>query len=98
MTSHGTSQLMVPRNRFASQHPPHEADGLDALIIAGDGNAHELQWRVCVAERIHGDVDVGSLHDELVVSGGVSHHEETSLMESSLGCKAWTMEWIPGTL
>lgn len=51
------------------------------LVVGGDGNIAELEAGVGVAEGDHGDVDIGSLTDGLVVDAGVGDNNETGLLE-----------------
>ena len=69
---------------LTGQHPPHETDGVDALVVAWDGNIHIFQGAVSVAQGNHRDVDIGSLSDGLVVSARVSHYQQAGLTEGSL--------------
>ena len=57
---------------------------MGALVVAGDGDVHELGGGVHVAEGDDGDVGVASLGDGLVVSSGVRDDEEPGLTEGSL--------------
>merc|ERR1719167_1160881 len=66
------------------KEPPHEADALGALVVAGHGDVDELGGRVHVAERHDGDVGVGSLSDGLMVAPGVGDEKEPGLPEGSL--------------
>ena len=52
------------------KEPPHEADGVRALVVAGHGHVDELGGRVHVAEGDDGDVRVGGLGDGLLVGPG----------------------------
>ena len=49
------------------KEPPHEADALGALVVAGHSDVDELGGRVDVAERHDWDVSVGRLSDWLLV-------------------------------
>ena len=66
------------------EEPPHQADALGALVVAGHGDVDELGGRVDVGERHDGDVGVGSLGDGLMVAPGVGDEEEPGLPEGSL--------------
>ena len=66
------------------EEPPHQADALGALVVAGHGDVDELGGRVDVGERHNGDVGVGSLGDGLMVAPGVGDEEEPGLPERSL--------------
>ena len=50
------------------QEPPHQADALGALVVAGDGDVDELGGGVHVGERHNWDVGIGGLSDGLVVA------------------------------
>ena len=45
------------------------------MVVAGDSNVNVAQWRVCVAERYNGDVDVGRLRHSL-------HREKSKTIEN----------------
>ena len=66
------------------QHPPHQADAVGALVVAGHGDVDELGGRVDVGERHDGDVSVGSLGDRLMVAPGIGDEKEPWLPEGSL--------------
>merc|ERR1719153_949703 len=66
------------------QHPPHEADAVGALVVAGHGDVDELGWRVNVAQSHDGDVGVGGFSHRLVVSPGVADKKQSWLPESCL--------------
>merc|ERR1719430_2401090 len=72
-----------PEN-LSCQHPPHQADRLSGLVVAGDGNIDELGWRVNISESHDGDVSVATLSDGLMVGSGVSDQKQPWLAESSL--------------
>ena len=50
------------------EQPPHEADGVLSLVVAGDGDVDELSGGVHVGERHNWDVGIGGLSDGLVVA------------------------------
>ena len=66
------------------KEPPHEADALGALVVAGHSDVDELGGRVDIGECNNGDVGVGSLGDGLMVAPGVGDEEEPWLPEGSL--------------
>merc|ERR1719233_640556 len=76
----GSSQ---PEN-LSGKHPPHQADGLCGLVVAGDCNIDELGWGVNISESHDGDVGVATLSDGLMVSPWVGNQKQPGLAESSL--------------
>ena len=66
------------------KEPPHQANALGALVVAGHGDVDELGGRVDVGECHNGDVGIGSLSDGLVVAPGVGDEEQPWLPEGSL--------------
>ena len=50
------------------QHPPHQANAVGALVVAGHGDVDELGRRVDIAQSHDGDVGVGGFSHWLVVS------------------------------
>ena len=50
------------------QEPPHEANALGALVVAGHGDVDELGRRVDIAQSHDGDVGIGGFSHWLVVS------------------------------
>ena len=50
------------------QHPPHQADAVGALVVAGHGDVDELGRRVDIAQSHDGDVGIGGFSHWLVVS------------------------------
>merc|ERR1719233_1741704 len=72
-----------PEN-FSGEHPPHQADGLCGLVVAGNCNVDELGWGVNIGESHDGDVSVATLSDGLMVGPGVSDQKQPWLAESSL--------------
>ena len=66
------------------KEPPHQADALGALVVAGHSDVDELGGRVDIGERHNGDVGIGSLGDGLMVAPGVGDEEEPWLPEGSL--------------
>ena len=66
------------------EEPPHEADGVLSLVVAGDGDVDVARGGVHIGEGDHRDVGVGALGDGLVVGPRVSHHQEPRLAESGL--------------
>lgn len=65
------------------KEPPHQADALGALVVAGHSDVDELGGRVDIGERHNRDVGIGSLGDGLMVAPGVGD-EEPGLPEGSL--------------
>lgn len=41
------------------QNPVKDTNGVLGLVVGWDSNVHIWQWRVSVAERNGGDVDIG---------------------------------------
>ncbi|CAN8002296.1 unnamed protein product, partial [Ixodes hexagonus] len=66
------------------QHPPHEADGVLALVVAGDGNVHVAQAGIRIAEGNHGQVHVRRFRHGLVVRPRVADHQQAGLAERRL--------------
>ena len=50
------------------QHPPHQANAVGALVVAGHGDVDELGRRVDIAQSHDGDVGIGGFSHWLVVS------------------------------
>ena len=66
------------------KEPPHEADALGALVVAGHSDVDELSGRIDIGERNNGDVGVGSLGDRLMVTPRIGDEKEPWLPEGSL--------------
>ena len=81
---HAAGDGAAEPEHLPGQHPPHQPDAVGALVVAGDGDVHELGGRVHVAEGDHGDVGVAALGDGLVVGPGVAHHQQPGLAEGGL--------------
>lgn len=54
------------------------------LVVAGDADIDEFEWRVGVAEGYDGYVDIAGLGDRLVVHSRIRHHQQTRLFERLL--------------
>lgn len=54
---------------------------MTGLVISRNSHIDEFEGRVGVAEGNHGNVDVGSLTDGLVVYAGVGDDDETGFLE-----------------
>ena len=67
-----------------AEQPPHEADGVLALVVAGDGDVQVARLIVNVGEADDRDVGVGALGDGLVVGPGVGHDQQPRLAEGRL--------------
>ena len=67
-----------------AEQPPHEADGVLALVVAGDGDVQVARLIVNVGEADDRDVGVGALGDGLVVGPGVGHDQKPRLAEGRL--------------
>ena len=81
---HSSADGSSQSENLSGQHPPHQTNAVGRLVVAGDGDVHELGGRVHVAEGDDGDVGVASLGDGLVVSSGVGDDQESWLAEGSL--------------
>ena len=81
---HSSADGSSQSENLSGQHPPHQTNAVGRLVVAGDGDVHELGGRVHVAEGDDGDVGVASLSDRLVVRSGVGDDQETRLAEGSL--------------
>lgn len=66
---------------FTGEHPPDQTNRVPGLVVRGDGDVDELEGGIGVAEGNHGDVDVGSLTDGLVINTGVGNDDEAGLLE-----------------
>lgn len=77
----GAGNAAAETEDLTAEHPPHETDGMTALVVGGDGDVNEAQGSVSVAKRDDGDVDVAGLADGLVVNAGVGDDNHTGLLE-----------------
>ena len=68
------------RSHLTGQHPVEQTDGVASLVVGRDGNIHESQRRVGIAESNDWDVHVRRLADWLVVGARISEHKEARLL------------------
>lgn len=68
---------------LSAEEPPEETDGLDGLVVAGDGNVDVAKGCIGVTEGNDGDVDIRGLANGLVVDSGVSDDDDSGLPEGS---------------
>ena len=80
----GPVDLAADGEDLAGEEPPHEPDGVGALVVAGDGHVDVLGGRVHVGEGDDRDVGVGALGDGLVISAGIGYQQQTGLAEGGL--------------
>ena len=56
---------------------------MTALVVCGNGYIDVLGWRVGIAKRNDGNVDIGSFLNSLGVGSGVGNDDETRLLEGA---------------
>ena len=64
-----------------AEQPPHEADGVLALVVAGDGDINPVEGRVGITKSDDGDVHVGGFGEALVVKSGVEDNDKSGFLE-----------------
>lgn len=85
LLGHVYSDYKIKKNtNLPGQQPPQKPDAVVRLVVPGDGDIDEPQWRVGITERDNRDVDIRSLCDWLVVKRWVRNNQETWLPECSL--------------
>ena len=78
VTGHRSAQAQ----HLTGKHPVHKTDRKSGLVVARDGAVNIGQGRVRVAQGNHGDIGVAGLLDALRVNAGVSHDQQTGLLEA----------------
>ena len=81
---HSSADGSSQSENLSGQHPPHQTNAVGRLVVAGDGDVHELGGRVHVAEGDDGDVGVAALSDGLMIGPGVADDQQPGLAEGGL--------------
>lgn len=69
---------------LTSQQPPDQTNAVRRFVIAWNGDVHETQGRISVAQGNNRDVHIRRLGDGLMIDSWIGDDQETRLTESRL--------------